>query len=77
MQARFDFFGKEFSFKDIDKKAFDQHTKEGKINLEILRNAYLAKQEDLEVIEGDDIASFFNKLLIKKMIKKKLMIKMN
>ena len=66
MQARFDFFGKEFSFKDVDKTAFKLDTEEGRINLEILSNAYLAKQEDLEAIEGDDIASFFQQVANKK-----------
>jgi len=59
MQARFNFFSKEFSFENVDKKAFNPNTKEGKINLEILSNAYLAKQEDLEGIKGYGIASFF------------------
>ena len=54
MQANYSLFGKEFSFKDIDKTKFEQD----KRNNEILRNAYLARAEDLEGIEDSDIFDF-------------------
>ncbi len=43
MQARFSFLGKEFSFKDVDRKQFFSDPK----NSAILESAYLANTEDL------------------------------
>ena len=55
MQARFSFFGKEFSFKDIDKTKFEQDKAR---NNEILRNAYLANTEDLAGVDSSNIFDF-------------------
>lgn len=55
MQANYSLFGKEFSFKDIDKTKFEQDKPRNK---EILSNAYLARAEDLEGIEDSDIFDF-------------------
>jgi len=55
MRAKYSFFGREFSFKDIDKTKFMQNKAR---NYAILDNAYLARTKDLEGITDSDIVDF-------------------